>query len=132
MQLTVLASLLASVAMTASAAPSTGIEARQGVPRVRATFYRDQECGRDGRPYADDFVPLQNTTATGLSTCMNFPPSFNYPSTFFNETMLTRTLRFYDLPCEQLADVGSGHHIDIAPGFTAGCLNLTLKSYVTL
>lgn len=37
MQLTVLASLLASVAMTASAAPSTGIEARQGVPRVRAT-----------------------------------------------------------------------------------------------
>jgi hypothetical protein len=40
MQFTVLASLLATVAMTATAAPTTDIEARQGVPRVRATCKR--------------------------------------------------------------------------------------------
>ncbi|KAL1799094.1 hypothetical protein ACET3X_003131 [Alternaria dauci] len=132
MQFTALAVCLASMAVTATAAPANSNEARQEIPHVRATFYRDTGCGRDGSPWGDDYVPLQNTTAIGLSTCMNLPPSFNFPSTYFNETgSLTRTIRFYDLPCSQLTTVDSGHHIDITPG-SVGCQTLTLKSYVTL
>ncbi|RYN34392.1 hypothetical protein AA0115_g2939 [Alternaria tenuissima] len=132
MQFATLATFLASMALTATAAPANSIEVRQEIPHVRATFYRDTGCGRDGSSYGDDYDPLQNTTATGLSTCMNLPSSFNFPSTHFNETgSLTRTIRFYDLPCSQLTTVDSGHHIDITPG-SVGCQTLTLKSYVTL
>jgi hypothetical protein len=92
MQLTTLAALVASLAMTASAAPASDLEARQGTPRVRATFYRDNRCGEDGSPWGDDFVFVQSAT-TGLASCQDLPPSINFPSTFFNESSVTRTRR---------------------------------------
>jgi hypothetical protein len=92
MQFTTITALLATVAMT-TAAPSADLEARQGLPRVRATFYRDTQCGRDGSPYADDYVFLQNSV-TGLAGCQDLPaaPTFESSnSVFFNETSVTRT-----------------------------------------
>ncbi|KAF7680496.1 hypothetical protein GT037_002147 [Alternaria burnsii] len=129
MQFATHAAFLASMALTATAAPVNSIKVRQEIPHV---LYRDTGCGRDGSSYGDDYDPLQNTTATGLSTCMNLPPSFSFASTYFNETgSLTRTIRFYDLPCSELTTIDSGYHIDITPG-SVGCQTLTLKSYVTL
>jgi hypothetical protein len=93
MQFTTITALLATVVMTATAAPSADIEARQGVPRVRATFYRDTQCGRDGSPWADDFVFVQSAV-TGLAGCQDLPASPTYEqsnSVYFNETSVTRT-----------------------------------------
>ena len=95
MQLTALTALLATVALTATAAPSSDLEARQGTPRVRATFYRDTQCGRDGSPWADDYVFTQSTV-TGLAGCQDLPASPTYQqsnSVYFNETSVTRTCK---------------------------------------
>jgi hypothetical protein len=154
MQLTTLTALLATVALTATAAPSpsSDLSSRQGTPRVRATFYRDTQCGRDGSPWADDYVFVQSTV-TGLAGCQDLPASSTYQqsnSVYFNETSVTKTckfvmggtgemdeltmcaVRFFNLPCAQLTNTGSGGHIDIAPGFQQGCQTFKIASYVTL
>jgi hypothetical protein len=108
MQFTTLTALLATVAMTATAAPSSSnLEARQGAPRVRATFYYDSRCGQDGRPYADDYVFLQSAT-TGLAGCQDLPASSTFEnanSVYFNETSVTRTSKSIPKPkhpCDEI------------------------------
>jgi hypothetical protein len=90
MQFTTLTAFIASLALTATAAPAE-LSTRQGTPRVRATFFNDGGCGG---AWADDFVFVQNS-ATGLTGCQNVPFPRTFPSTYFNESLTTKTCEFF-------------------------------------
>ncbi|KAL6702624.1 hypothetical protein ACN47E_001293 [Coniothyrium glycines] len=123
MQLTLLTTLFAAAA---TAAPA--LEARQGVPRVRATFYDGGGCAQVNFPWREDFVFTQDHPI-GQCIDLTFGP---FGSTYFNESSLTRSLRFYNLPCS--ADEESGNHFDIGPsnGATPGCFAQAIRSYKVL
>ncbi|KAF1935608.1 hypothetical protein EJ02DRAFT_388897 [Clathrospora elynae] len=127
--------LFATAALTVSATPTT-LSARQGAPRVRATFFNKNSCGANDHQahWAEDTVFLQNTVL-GLPGCQNLDVG-PFAATYFNESSIsiTRTLRFYNLPCAQLSTIESGNHIDIksTDGPTPGCRTLAIRSAVTL
>jgi hypothetical protein len=83
MQLTTITALL-TAALTVSASP---LEARQGVPRVRATFYNNGGFCGPPEQWKDDFVFVQD--AVGVCHDVPFPAPFQ--ATYFNESSLTRT-----------------------------------------
>jgi hypothetical protein len=84
MQLTTITALLAA-ALTVGASP---LEARQGVPRVRATFWNNGGCGPP-EDWAEDTVFVQD--AVGVCHDLTVGP---FQSTYFNESSLTRTSEF--------------------------------------
>lgn len=79
--LTTLSALLAA-ALTVGASP---LEARQGAPRVRATFYNNGgQCGPPEQ-WKEDTVFLQEVVGCQEVTVGPFQ------ATFFNESSVTRT-----------------------------------------
>jgi hypothetical protein len=82
MQLTTITALLAT-ALTVGASP---LETRQGVPRVRATFYNNGGFCGPPEQWRDDFVFVQD--AVGVCHDLTFGP---FQSTYFNESSLTQT-----------------------------------------
>ncbi|KAF1844492.1 uncharacterized protein K460DRAFT_365456 [Cucurbitaria berberidis CBS 394.84] len=127
MQLITLAAAAAAFFATAPTVGATplDLEARQGAPRIRATFYNNGGCQE---PWAEDTVFLQDVPV-GVCQDVTVGP---FQSTFFNESSLTRTLRFYALPCS--ADEESGNHFDIAPRDpkVPGCIAQAIRSYKVL
>ncbi|KAF2032168.1 hypothetical protein EK21DRAFT_110115 [Setomelanomma holmii] len=119
---TTLSALLAA-AMTVGASP---LEARQDVPRVRATFYNNGGCGPP-ETWAEDTVFVQDTP--GVCHDLTVGP---FQSTYFNESSVTRTLRFYNAKCADRFG-SSVNHIDITPGNpTPGCKAQAILSWETL
>jgi hypothetical protein len=86
MLLTTLTALLAT-SLTISASPLT---ARQGVPRVRATFYNNGGYCGPPEQWRDDFVFVQDA----VGVCHDLPFAKPFPATYFNESSLTRTCEF--------------------------------------
>jgi hypothetical protein len=81
MQLTAITALLAA-ALTVGASP---LEARQGVPRIRATFFNNGGCSPP-ESWAEDTVFVQD--AVGICHDLTVGP---FQATFINESSLTRT-----------------------------------------
>jgi hypothetical protein len=82
MQLTTITALLAA-ALTVGASP---LEARQGVPRVRATFYNNGGYCGPPEQWKEDTVFVQD--AVGVCHDLDVGP---FQATYFNESSLTRT-----------------------------------------
>ena len=80
--LTTLSALLAA-ALTVGASP---LEARQGVPRVRATFYNNGGFCGPPEQWKDDTVFVQD--AVGVCHDVIIGP---FQATYFNESSITRT-----------------------------------------
>jgi hypothetical protein len=82
MQLTTIAAFLAA-ALTVGASP---LEARQGVPRVRATFYNNGGYCGPPEQWKEDTVFVQD--AVGVCHDVTVGP---FQATYFNESSVTRT-----------------------------------------
>ncbi|CAO2648675.1 Nn.00g079420.m01.CDS01 [Neocucurbitaria sp. VM-36] len=120
--------LLTSLTFTLTAlnpVTATPLDARQEIPHIRATFYNNGGCQE---PWAEDTVFTQDVPV-GVCQDVTVGP---FQSTFFNESSLTRTLRFYTLPC--CADEESGQHFDIGPNDpkVPGCIAQGIRSYKVL
>jgi hypothetical protein len=84
MQLITIAAILA----TAVSVGATPIEARQGTPRVRATFFNNgPTCGPPG-DWREDFV---FTETVPIGACQNIPIPQTFQATYFNESSIDRT-----------------------------------------
>lgn len=96
MRFQILSALVASAAMTVSAAPSSGLEARQtALPPVTpgyvyARFYNANDCGAAGAPYQDDQF-IQQNSVLGLAGCRDLTFSTVFPATLFDVNGLTHT-----------------------------------------
>jgi hypothetical protein len=82
MQLTTITALLAA-ALTVGASP---LEARQGVPRVRATFYNNGGYCGPPEQWKEDTVFVQDT----VGVCHNLDVG-PFQATYFNESSVTHT-----------------------------------------
>ncbi|KAH8723987.1 hypothetical protein GQ44DRAFT_760700 [Phaeosphaeriaceae sp. PMI808] len=124
MQLTTITSLFA-VVLAVGASP---LEARQGVPRVRATFYNNGGFCGPPEQWKEDTVFVQ--AAVGVCQDVTVGP---FQATFFNESSVTRTLRFYNQKCAKRFG-SSVNHIDVGPvnGPTPGCLTQAILSWETV
>jgi hypothetical protein len=85
MQLTTITAILAA-ALTVGASP---LEARQGVPRVRATFYNNGGYCGPPEQWKEDTVFVQD--AVGVCHDLDVGP---FQATFFNESSVTRTRKW--------------------------------------
>jgi hypothetical protein len=85
MQLTTITAILAA-ALTVGASP---LEARQGVPRVGATFYNNGGYCGPPEQWKEDTVFVQD--AVGVCHDLDVGP---FQATFFNESSVTRTRKW--------------------------------------
>lgn len=86
MQLLTIATFLA----TALSVGATALEARQGTPRVRATFFNNGPiCGPPG-DWREDFV---FTETVPVGACQNIPISQTFQATYFNESSIDHTCK---------------------------------------
>jgi hypothetical protein len=85
MQLTTITAILAA-ALTVGASP---LEARQGVPRVRATFYNNGGYCGPPEQWKEDTVFVQD--AVGVCHDLDVGP---FQATYFNESSVTRTRKW--------------------------------------
>jgi hypothetical protein len=106
MRFHMLSALVASAAMSVSAAPSSGLEARQTtipptIPGyVYARFFNTNDCGAAGEPVQDDQVIGQSSVTglpTGLAGCRDLAFAETYPATLFDANGLTQTSEYFSL-----------------------------------
>jgi hypothetical protein len=150
MQLTTLTVLLAT-ALTVSASPFTEKRQTGGTPRVYARFWNTNSCSPP-EAWAEDTVFIQSDTV-GLAGCQNLTVG-PFASTQFDTNNFSRTgefalwkgrrleeqeiwltgptVRFFNVPCNQLTSINSGNFVDVKPGQAPVCQALPIRSWITL
>ncbi|KAI8933073.1 hypothetical protein NX059_009718 [Plenodomus lindquistii] len=119
-----LAALLASLTLTATAAPT--LTPRQETPRIYARYFAGGACEE---PWREDTVFLSTTP---VGECQNVRDGGPYGSTQFQGNLLDRTLRFYERACG--ADEEGGAYFEVGPGsgVDPGCFAQGIRSYKVL